>query len=204
MGFLRPDEAARFLATAKGHRLYALFLLAITSGLRKGELLALHWEDIDLDGHSLTVRHTLNDITGTLTLGEPKTASSKRRVDLSPSTVAALKEHRKAMLADGLDVEWVFCDGQGGPLRQSNLSRRDFKPLLKQAGLPDIRFHDLRHTAATLMLSQGVHIKVVSEMFGHTDISLTMGTYSHSLPSMQRDAAAKLDGVLFPSQGQSV
>ena len=99
------------------------------------------------------------------------------------------------MMAEGNAGPWVFCDKNGGPLRKSNLTRRDFKPLLKAAGLPPIRFHDLRHTAATLLLAQGVHPKIVQERLGHSQISITLDTYSHVLPSMQRDAAQRLDDL---------
>lgn len=99
------------------------------------------------------------------------------------------------MLAEGHPHGLVFCDTQGGPVWKSNLVRRSFLPLLKRAGLPRIRFHDLRHTAATLLLLQGVHPKVVQERLGHSQISITLDTFSHVLPSMGREAAAKLDAL---------
>ncbi len=98
-------------------------------------------------------------------------------------------------------VEWVFCDIDGGPLRKSNVIRRSFRPLLQSAGVPAIRFHDLRHTAATLLLAQGVHPKVVQERLGHAQIAMTLDTYSHVLPSMQREAAEQLDALLAPTRG---
>lgn len=102
-------------------------------------------------------------------------------------------------MAEGNPGPWVFCDTCGGPLRKSNVTRRSFRPLLKAAGLPLIRFHDLRHTAATLWLKKGVHPKVVQERLGHASIAVTLDIYSHVLPSMQRDAAATLDGLLSDS-----
>jgi len=100
------------------------------------------------------------------------------------------------MLAEGLSSSYVFCDRTGGPIRKSNLTRRSFKPLLETAGLPNIRFHDLRHTAATLMLGEGINPKIVQECLGHSQITLTLDTYSHVLPSMQKEAAAKMNRVL--------
>lgn len=100
------------------------------------------------------------------------------------------------MFAEGHASDWIFCDSNGGLLRRSNFLRRSYLPLLRAAGVPKIRFHDLRHTAATLLLLQGVHPKVVQERLGHATISITLDTYSHVLPSLQREAAEKLDALL--------
>jgi integrase len=111
--------------------------------------------------------------------------------------IEALRERRKAALADGeSSSEWVFSDLGGGPLRKSNLIRRSFKPLLRQAGLPDIRFHDLRHTSATLLLARGTNPKIVQEMLGHARVGLTLDTYSHVTPSMQHEAARAMNELL--------
>ena len=143
------------------------------------------------------VRRALIEVGGRLHLVEPKTARSRRRIDLPQMAIAALERHRAAMLAEGKGaVAWVFCNTKGGPLRRSHFHRQTFKPLLKRAELPDIRFHDLRHTSATLLLSAGVHPKVVQERLGHSQISVTLDTYSHVLPTLQREAAGKLDGIL--------
>ncbi len=117
-------------------------------------------------------------------------------MDLPAIAVVALRNHRERMATEGHPDGLVFCDTQGGPLRKSNLLRRSFLPLLKRAGLPVIRFHDLRHTAATLLLAQGVHPKIVQERLGHSQISITLDTYSHVLPGMGREAASKLDAIL--------
>ena len=138
----------------------------------------------------------VHEVAGRLWLDEPKTTKARRAVDLPTTTVAALHKHRERMLAEGHPQEFVFCDTHGGPVRKSNLVRRSFLPLLKRAGLRRIRFHDLRHTAATLLPLQGVHPKVVQERLGHSQISITLDTYSHVLPSMGREAAAKLDALL--------
>jgi integrase len=158
------------------------------------------------------VRHTITD-TGELT--EPKTTKSRRLIQLPEFAVKALWAHRKAMLAEGNAASpFVFCDTRGGWLRRQNVLRRSFRPLLKAtkvaiaesndeeaAKFPLIRFHDLRHTAATLMLTSGVHAKVVQEILGHANIAITLDTYSHVLPSMQKDAAAQMNRLLTAKIG---
>jgi integrase len=194
MHYLTPSEVSRFWHVAAGNRFYALYVLAVTTGMRQGELLGLQWIDVDLAQALLTVRRSLTNIKGTIALGEPKSAAGSRYIALPQIAVRALDEHRERMLAEGLaSSPWVFCDTVGGPIHRQNLVRRSFKPLLQKAGLPDIRFHDLRHTAATLLLFQGVHPKVVQEILGHSQISVTLDTYSHVLPALHRDAADKLD-----------
>lgn len=194
---LTADQVASLLDAAKGDRLEALYRLAVGSGLRLGELFGLQWADIDLAAASLTVRHSQTELKGILTLNEPKTSKSRRRVDLPPSVVSALHEHRKKALAAGhAGADRVFCNQHGTPLRRSHFHRQDFKALLKKAGLPSIRFHDLRHTFATLMFSQGHHPKVVQSALGHSQIGVTMDVYSHCLPSMGAAAASRLDELL--------
>ena len=117
--------------------------------------------------------------------------------------VVALRDHRERMATECHLEGLVFCDTEGGPLRKSNLVRRSLQPLLQRAGLPIIRFHDLRHTAATLLLAQGVHPKIVQERLGHSQISLTLDTYSHILPGMGREAASKIDQLLTRSAGET-
>jgi integrase len=121
------------------------------------------------------------------------------RIDLPKTAVDALWKDKARMLAEGFAaVPWIFCNLHGGPLRRSHFHREDFKPLLKRAELPDIRFHDLRHTSATLLLSAGVHPKVVQERLGHSQISVTLDTYSHVLPTKQLEAAGRLDHLMKP------
>jgi len=197
MQVLDAQQARAFLAEAKGDRLYALYLLAITTGMREGELSGLQWSDIDFEGKRLSVVRTATHIAGTLTIDAPKTKRSRRTIDVSGTVVEALHEHRKAMLREGLaGCLWVFPSGSGQPLRRTNLHRHSFKPILKAAELPNIRFHDLRHTAASLMLTQGINPKVVAERLGHASIAITLDVYSHVLPSMQQDAASRLDSLL--------
>jgi len=192
-----PEEVTRLLAAAAGDRLEALYVLAVTTGMRLGELFALHWPDVDLTKHTVHIRRTLVEVNGKLELAEPKTQKSRRSVYLPEIAVEALRRHRALMAAEGFaDVPWVFCNTQGRPMRRSHFHAYQFKPLLKDAGLPAIRFHDLRHTSATLLLAAGVHPKVVQERLGHSQINVTLDIYSHVLPSLQLEAAEKLDRIL--------
>jgi integrase len=194
---LTAEQARALLQAARGDRLEALYVLAVTTGMRQGELCGLQWEDVDLQRGTVQVRHQLQEVSGRLALVEPKTARSRRLVVLPALAVMALLEHRERMRAEGKPPDgFVFTAPEGGPLRKSNLRRRSFEPLLQRAGLPRIRFHDLRHTAASLLLAEGVHPKVVQEILGHSTVSMTLDTYSHTTPAMHRQAVATLDRVL--------
>ena len=202
---LTPEEAKRLLAKAKDDRLGALYVLAVTSGMRQGELLGLRWRCISFDEGTAQVRASLRRIPGEgLVATEPKTRASRRQIALTDRAVKALRRHHKQQAeerlragADWQDLDYVFANARGRPTESSNLRRRSFKPLLAAAKLPpEMRFHDLRHTAATLMLSKGVHPKIVSEMLGHASIGITLDTYSHVTPTMQRSAAAAMDELL--------
>lgn len=156
----------------------------------------LKWRDVDWNVSAVAVQRTIDDLNGKLSVGEPKTAKGRRRVELPNIAMQALRGHRKAMFAEGHASDWIFCDTQGGLLRRGNVLRRSYFPLLKSAKLPALNFHCLRHTAATLLLLQGTHPKIVQERLGHATIAITLDTYIHVLPSMQRDAAARLDSLL--------
>jgi integrase len=202
MASMTPEEARAFLDAIRGDRLEALYLLALTTGMRQGELLGLRWPDVDLDGGELRVVHALQRLEGTLQLVQPKTAKSRRSVTLPAMTVEALRHHhgqqaevRLSAGADWKDAGFVFCTSIGGPLEPRNVTR-SFQRFLKRAGLPRMRFHDLRHCFATLLLIQGLSPRVVMEMLGHSQMNLTMNTYSHVIPSLQREAAARLEALL--------
>jgi integrase len=197
------DVAAGKAKDADGNQIepdsfYSLYVTAITTGMRLGEILGLQWDDVDLVAGTIAVQHNLILTEGNgYELAEPKSDSGRRLIELPKVAITALHEHRKQMLSDGLAAsKYVFCDSKGGYLRQSNFIRRNYKPLLKRANVREIRFHDLRHTSATLLLLQGEHPKVVQERLGHSRISMTLDTYSHVLPSMQKDAAEKLNRLL--------
>jgi integrase len=200
---LTLEQAQKLLEAAKGHRLEGLLTVALATGMRRGEILALKWQDVNLEGKSLYVRHTVNRLTG---LGyvetEPKTSKGARQVVLPEFLVDVFKQQRvcqnEARLKAGStwqDRDLVFCNKYGGYLEPTKLLKK-FRTLLVEASLPSIRFHDLRHSAATILLAMNVHPKVVQERLGHSRISMTMDIYSHVLPSMQQEAVDKLNDVL--------
>jgi integrase len=201
---LDPTAAQRLIAAAGQDRLEALYVLALTTGMREGELLGLRWRDLDLDGGALEVRGSLQRVPSGFVLAEPKTARSRRRVGLTPTAVAALRRHRARQSEERLrlgagwknDLDLVFTDESGKPVDATKFLRNSFIPLLERAGLPAMRFHDLRHTAATLLLGRGVHPKIVSEMLGHAQIGITLDLYSHVTPTMQREATAAMEGIV--------
>jgi integrase len=200
---LTPEQVKMLLDAASGDRLEALYVLAVHTGLRQGELLGLKWDDIDLQARTLQVRRALTTAKGGPRLAAPKTKGSRRRVSLTRVAAQAFKGHLERQLeeidrADSLWQEYglVFASETGAPLDRRDLTSRRFKPLLERAGLPHFRFHDLRHTCATLLLTQNVNPKVVSEMLGHSSIAITLDTYSHVLPNMQDSAARALEEAL--------
>lgn len=201
---LDAAQVAALLSGASGDRLEALYVLAVTTGARQGELLALKWEDLDLERKILRIRRTLTRSKGTMTLGEPKTKKSRRTVPLTDRAVTALKIHRKLQLEERMrladlykDRGLVFANEVGNITNPSNLRQRSFTKLLKLAGLPDTtRFHDLRHTCATLLLSRGQHPKLVQELLGHANIAITLDTYSHVLPGMGDGLADAMEDAI--------
>jgi len=203
MQVLGAEGVQKLLAACKDPDLYSTIFLAIATGLRRGELLALRWSDVDLNGRSIQVTRTLQYISGrSLLFAEPKTDRSRRRVALSEETVTVLSEHRRHQLERRLalgpayeDNGLVFPDPLGHPLPPYRVSQR-FATLVRASGLGPLRFHDLRHTSATLLLRAGVHPKVVSERLGHAGVSITLDIYSHVLPGLQEDAANLLDAYL--------
>ncbi|MFE4513473.1 tyrosine-type recombinase/integrase [Kitasatospora sp. NPDC056783] len=192
---LTADEARHFLTAAHGHRFQALFELALRTGLRKGELLGLHWEDLDLDAGTASIRRTLQRTrTRGLTTLPTKTISSERRIALPGSCVASLREHRDRQTqekqqagAEWVDNNLVFTRPDGHPIEPATLSRY-FNALLRHSRLRTIRFHDLRHSTATLLLEQGVELVVIKELLGHAHIGVTATVYAHVRLRLQRDA----------------
>ncbi|CAA9246761.1 MAG: Integrase [uncultured Chloroflexia bacterium] len=180
---LNEEQVMDLLRAARGEMFEALYVVAVTTGMRSGELLGLQWGDVDLEAGTLQVRRTV--FNGRIEA--PKTSKGRRSIRLTRASVVALRERAK-------DSEWVFCTGAGKPVSVHNVHNRSWKPLLKKAGLPPhTRFHDLRHTCATLLLTKGVHPKIVQEMLGHSTISITLDTYSHVLPNLQGEAVRAMD-----------
>jgi integrase len=166
-----------------------IYVIAVTMGLRKSEILGLRWQDVDFEQGTVNISHIVTEIQGKIVTGTPKTASSRRTVPMPTMVTDTLKEHQQVK---GKSEGLIFTTSTGRPVSQRNVSRH-FHKALEYAGLPKIRFHDLRHTAATLLLKENVHPKVVQEMLGHSSIALTLDTYSHVLPGVGKKAADKMD-----------
>jgi len=202
---LTPEEARAFLEAAKENRLEALFVLAITTAARQGELLGLTWDRVDLDGCTINVRQALQRLNGQYQIVETKTPQSMRSIALTSMAVASLRRHleRQEMEKNQLGSAWnnnlnlVFTTHVGTPLDRNNVRRRELQSVLKWAGLPlHLRFHDLRHITASLALAQGMPVTAVSEMLGHTDAATTLRVYAHAIPGAPRKVADALEAVL--------
>jgi integrase len=199
---LDQEQTRQFIEAIKGERFEALYLLTITLGLRRGEVLGIRWPDVDFDAATIQVRATLQRTNGKLELAETKTKRSRRPLPLLDFVAKTLKAHHTHQLRDRLaagpawdERGFVFATRTGTPIDPANLLD-DFRRILRKAGLPKIRFHDLRHSAASLLLGLNVHPRIVMELLGHSQISLTMDTYSHVVPDALRDAVGKLGIVL--------
>ncbi len=199
---LTPEQARLLLDSVRGDRLEALYSVALAVGLRLGEALGLHWEDVDLEVGTLRVRWAVQRVGGALQLVEPKTVRSRRTVPIPKTVVELLRAHRVHQLEERLasgdrwrDSGLVFASTVGTPLEPRNVLR-SFQAKLARAGLPRQRFHDLRHACASLLLAQGVNPRVVMETLGNSQISTTMDIYSHVLPVLQRDAADRMGSLL--------
>ena len=206
---LTPTEAGRVLNAVEGHRLEALFVLALATGLRQGEILGLYWGDIDLEGNRLTVNRALQKVNGELTFIEPKTDRSRRELAFPKSVRDHLVRHRERQQLERLasldsweESELVFTTLRGKPLDGTSVTG-SFQLLLAKADLPKMRFHDLRHACASFLLSQGVSMRMIMEQLGHSSINLTMNTYSHILPGAKDEVADKMGQILEEAGRQS-
>lgn len=203
MQSLNRDQVHTFLDAVAGDALEALFVLAVTSGMRLGELLGLQWNALDLSEGTAHVQRSLTRVQHEWWLTEPKTSSSRRAVALTDRAVTALQAHRVQQARDRIaagpgwtDHNLVFTDDWGEPLFGSHITERRLRPILRRAGLPSIRFHDLRHTAATLLLSAGVNPRIAATMLGHSSVQITLDRYSHVSDTMVREAARRIDDAL--------
>lgn len=196
MDFLTPPEINKLLAAAD-QRHYALLLTACMTGLRRGELLGLKWEDADFNAKTISVRRSVRGIT----LVETKSAHSVRRVSISDTLINALREHQTRQLVDGPDnpLGLIFPSEAGTPTDGPNLLRRIFWPTLTRAGLRRVRFHDLRHSYAALAISRNVPLKVIQRQLGHSSIQITADTYGHLLPETESMAALEIEAAIFAS-----
>lgn len=191
-------EARRLLAAVRADRLHAVYVLALSAGLRRGELLGLRWADVDLDGGELHVRQAVQRVGGELRFTEPKTRHSRRTIPLPAIAVDALREHKARQAADRLaagpgwrDSGLVFTTATGTGIEPRNLNRHWYS-LRMRAGLPSVRLHDLRHTCVTLLLDAGAPPHIVQAIAGHSGIQVTMSIYAHAAQEEQRKALRSL------------
>jgi integrase len=203
MQILTEGQVRQLLAALQGERLEAIVVLALATTMREGELLGLLWNDVDLEHATVSVRATLGRTAHGLDREETKTDYSRRTIALAQTAVDALRRHWDKQAAERLRLgpAWeerglVFSDAIGRPINPDSFRWHWWYPLLKRAGVPRVRFHDLRHTAATHLLARGVNVKVVSEMLGHSSVSVTLAIYAHVLPHMQQQAADTMDALL--------
>jgi integrase len=188
---LKPHEIALFLEAVRQKKYQMLFKLAIMSGARQGELLGLKWSDIDFDKNQIHIQRTFN-------MGqwfEPKTKTSKRRIDIGPRTMADLKKWRIACPPTSLDL--VFPNKAGKPIGKNELLKHHFNPALKRASLPRMRFHDLRHTFASLLIEQGENTKYIQTQLGHSSPTVTLNVYAHLMNTENQKSASKLESTVF-------
>jgi integrase len=196
-------ELSMFLRSIADTRLAAALVVLATTGMRRGEVLGLRWQNVDLTAGRLAVVQTITTVNDQMVVTPPKTPRSRRSVSLDPTTVAALERRRREQAAERLAAgpgwgaeDWVFTDEIGRPVHPGALSRL-FESSTKKAGLPPIRLHDLRHTYATLALSAGVHPKIVSERLGHATVAITLDLYSHVSPVLDSEAATLVASRIF-------
>ncbi|MGH7642843.1 MAG: tyrosine-type recombinase/integrase [Candidatus Dormibacteria bacterium] len=207
MRFFDREQAQRFLDAVAGDPMEGLYVLALTTGLRQGELFALRWKDVDLERGVIAVTGSAQRSPEGLSIAEPKTARSRRQVICSQLALRALRRHRAWQDAQRIEAGsiWtehglVFPNRAGGLMEGQNLLRRSFYPLLAAAGLPRIRFHDLRHTAATLLLAEGVHPRIAADLLGHSSPQLVLERYAHATGAMHREAALAMDSLLHDGE----
>jgi len=191
---LQPEEILALVNAAETRKDRALFMMAALTGMRQGEILGSKWTDIDWTNNQVHVRRTYNYGK----FYDPKSKTSRRKIDLAPELVTELKKWRLACPKGKLDL--VFSNAKGNPENKSNLLRRRFYPVLAAADLPHMRFHDLRHTYASLLLDQGENIKYIQRQLGHSSIQVTMDIYGHLMSDVNQEAAAKLGSRIFGSQ----
>jgi len=203
MRALDAEDVNRLLEASKDSIYYPIFHLAVYTGMRRSELLGLRWRDVDLDMSTLSVIQTLHCLgKGKIVFQEPKSQKGKRQIDLSPTAVIALREHRQKQEVERLMLgsvlvpdDLVITNFDGTPLLPNSVTHAFIKTV-RRLGLHGVRFHDLRHTHATLLLRQGVNIKALQERLGHSTITTTLDIYAHVTPGMQKDAALRFEEAL--------
>ena len=188
---LQPHEIKALLDATENDKYRTLFKLAIATGARQGEILGLKWQDIDRENSQVKIRRTFNNQAWY----EPKTSQSRRRIDIGPSMLSDLKKWKLACPPCELDL--VFPNIAGGPINHNNMVSRYFNPALKKAGIERIRFHDLRHTFASILIAQGENVKYIQSQLGHSSPTVTLNVYSHLMKKQNPESAARLEATVF-------
>jgi len=202
MMILSEQQVNQFLVAAKDSRHRMLYHLALSTGMRQAELFGLKWADVDWLNGSIKIQRQAQRVEGHgIQFSEPKTKAGRRTIKLGDNLLMELRKHRERIISDEqqaginwVDFDLVFPTTIGTPIYQSNLLK-DFHRILRESGLPNIRFHDLRHTAASLMINRGIPVIVVSKMLGHSQPSVTLNIYSHCMLEMQTQAADVMDDI---------
>ncbi|MEZ4540726.1 MAG: tyrosine-type recombinase/integrase [Chloroflexota bacterium] len=184
------EEAQKFLSSVLEHRWYSIYLIALTTGARRGEILGMEWQNIDWDRGTISILKTISEIDNKIVISQPKTQRSRRTITLPQVVLDSLKKTKGVS-------GFIFQTSAGTPVAPRNLVRH-FHEASDSIGLPKIRFHDLRHTAATILLQKDVHPKLVQELLGHSSITLTLDTYSHVIAGVSTVTADRMDEVFKP------
>lgn len=210
MRALTDDEVGALVDTASTTRLFVPIVLAVFTGMRRGEILGLRWQDVDFEARTAVVRQTMEQTKGSITFKAPKTSKSRRTIALPDAAIAVLRRHRAAQAEERirlgpayLEHDLVLAKKRGDPWNANSIHTL-FRGIVRRAGIGHVRFHDLRHTHATQLLRLGVNAKVVSERLGHSTIGITLDTYSHVMPGMQEEAARRIDVALGAVVGNLV
>jgi len=198
INILKKKKIKAFLDATKSLKYKTLFMMAIMSGARQGELLGLKWSDLDLENKQIKIRRTFNSQAWY----KPKTRSSKREIDLGPATIRALKKWRLACPPNKLDL--MFPNEAGQPLNHNNMVTRYFNPALAKAKIDRIRFHDLRHTYASLLIEQGENIKYIQSQLGHSNPTVTLNVYAHLMNKTNPVSALRLENSIFKTTGSKM
>lgn len=198
MDIFRPDEIRQLFDNTEGLKYKTLFMVAVMSGARQGEILGLKWADIDWYNSQLIIKRTFQHGR----FYEPKSETSKRKIDIGPTVMTQLKKWKLASKPNDLDL--VFSNEEGMPIDKNNLVKRYYEPALRRAGLRRIRFHDLRHTFASLLIDQGEHPKYIQNQLGHSSINVTMDVYGHLMNTVNQESAKRLDSVIFKNNGSNL
>ena len=197
-GYFNQNQINEFLKAASPNY-YAFFATAVLTGARQGEPIALPWKNVDLGRGVILIDRSYNDLNG---VSDPKTRNGRRSILISDKLRKILTEHRETSSCVPSPDDLVFCNGNGNHINHQNMMAREFHPTLKRAKLPHMRFHDLRHTYAAILITMGENIKFIQKQLGHASLTVTMDTYGHLLPEASNDFGKRLDAFIFSSRNK--